>query len=169
MPPRNQRLEPSADISCRPRTKKSRRCRPRPYRPERLAMTVSSIKECCAIWNFENCMCQPTVVLDRVESLVFDTTQTQGSWANQEVRKEALGSALMQMLAEYVETLGFTGFGHSNDTKCHYTAFFKRGCDIPDLPSWLPPGLLGIKEDWDWSSFVSEDTTPADSALSKNT
>jgi hypothetical protein len=135
----------------------SRRVRVRqvqPPRPQRKPMTIPSLREICTIWNFDDYKHQAPEIIDRIESLLFDITH--GLWASVAERKEALGSAIMQALAEYVETLGFTGFGTSVEIECHYTAFFDRERDVPELPEWLPQGLVGIEEDW---TFTRETET----------
>jgi hypothetical protein len=57
----------------------------------------------------------------------------------------------MQLLAKYVKTLGFTGFGSSADTGCHYTAFYVRKKGVPELPEWSLQGLVGVEEDWTYT------------------
>jgi hypothetical protein len=117
----------------------------RPPQPRQRPITSDIMRECCTFWNFDDEKGQPSESFDRAERLLFDLSQ--GSWASESWRREAVECSMMWALAQFVETLGFAGFGTS-DGKERYTAFYDEELDIPQLPEWLPEGLIGVEKEW---------------------
>jgi hypothetical protein len=54
---------------------------------------------------------------------------------------------MMWALAQFVRTLGFTGLGGTDSKEC-FTAYYDEERDIPQLPEWLPEGLIGVEKEW---------------------
>jgi hypothetical protein len=121
-----------------------------PAQPRQRPITTDIVKELCTFWNFDDYKDQPSENFDRAERLLYDLSQA--SWASENERRGALACDMMWALAQFVRTLGFTALGFTGlggtDSKEYFTAYYDEERDIPQLPEWLPEGLIGVEKEW---------------------